>query len=86
MRSSKPGQTISPPEVVSVSKHGFWLNVNDTEYFLPFERFPWFRGVGRAELGLVELLHDTHLYWPDLDVDLTLDIIEEPEKYPLVWA
>lgn len=24
-----------------------------------------------------------HLYWPDLDVDLTLDSIEHPERYPL---
>jgi hypothetical protein len=24
-----------------------------------------------------------HLYWPDLDVDLSLDSIEHPERYPL---
>jgi hypothetical protein len=24
-----------------------------------------------------------HLYWPDADVDLTVDAIEHPERYPL---
>ena len=24
-----------------------------------------------------------HLYWPDLDVDLSIDSIEHPEKFPL---
>jgi hypothetical protein len=23
-----------------------------------------------------------HLYWPDLDVDLSVDSIEHPERYP----
>jgi len=29
------------------------------------------------------LLHGFHLYWPDLDVDLEIDNLENPEKYPL---
>jgi hypothetical protein len=24
-----------------------------------------------------------HFYWPDLDVDLTAEIIEDPERFPL---
>lgn len=24
-----------------------------------------------------------HFYWPDLDVDLTVEIIEHPERFPL---
>ncbi|MCL5098393.1 MAG: hypothetical protein M1608_12870 [Candidatus Omnitrophica bacterium] len=28
----------------------------------------------------VVLLHDVHLHWPELDVDLDLDRIEHPEK------
>jgi len=29
------------------------------------------------------LLHGYHLYWPELDVDLEIDNLENPEKYPL---
>ena len=31
----------------------------------------------------LELLHKHHLFWEDLDVDLDLDSIKHPEKYPL---
>ena len=30
-------------------------------------------------------LREQHLRWPDLDVDLTIDRIENPEKYPLIY-
>jgi hypothetical protein len=31
----------------------------------------------------VQLLHGYHLYWPELDVDLEIDNLENPERYPL---
>jgi hypothetical protein len=31
----------------------------------------------------VQLIHGHHLYWPELDVDLEIDNLENPEKYPL---
>jgi hypothetical protein len=85
MRSPTPGSNTSKPDIVIASKHGFWLVLDSTEYFLPFEKFPWFKGATESELRDVELLHGDHLYWPSLDVDLTLATIEEPEKYELVW-
>ncbi|PKL49636.1 MAG: DUF2442 domain-containing protein [Planctomycetes bacterium HGW-Planctomycetes-1] len=72
------------PEVVNISQHGFWILFNGKEYFLPFEKFPWFRKASIADLTNIQLLHKTHLYWPSLDVDLSISIIESPEKYKLV--
>ena len=31
----------------------------------------------------VQLLHGFYLYWPDLDVDLEIDNLENPERYGL---
>lgn len=84
-RSSPRGETISRPEVTHTSEHGFWLLVTGQEYFLPFDKFPWFRGASRQHLADVELLHGSHLHWPALDVDLSLDIIEQPDRYQLVY-
>ncbi|MEI6396003.1 MAG: hypothetical protein WCT12_33465 [Verrucomicrobiota bacterium] len=36
------------------------------------------------QIFAVELHHGEHLYSPLLDVDLDLDRIEHPERYPLV--
>jgi hypothetical protein len=71
-------------EVLNISPHGFWLMVRGREHFLDFDLFPWFREATVEALCGVELLHEDHLYWPKLDVDLDLDRIEHPQKYPLV--
>ena len=84
MKSSALGTDILEAEVVQIDRHGFWLNVRGVEYFLSFEEFPWFKNAKVDQILHVELFHDTHLYWPDLDVDLSLDILSNPEQYPLI--
>jgi hypothetical protein len=32
----------------------------------------------------VELLNERHLHWPDLDIDLAVESIEHPERFPLI--
>ena len=84
MKLSKHGKNISKPEITNVSEHGFWIFTGGQEYFLPFEKFPWFREAKIGEISNVELWHKRHLYWPSLDVDLSLEIIEHPEKFGLI--
>lgn len=79
------GAAISPAEVSGVTKHGFWLLLDDRkELFVSFETFPWFRKASVEQIFHVEQPQPHHLYWPDLDVDLHVDSIEHPERYPLV--
>ena len=84
MKSDSIGAGTSGVEILNVSPHGFWLMVGEREYFLGFDDFPWFRRATLDQLFSVELLHGEHLYWPALDVDLDLDRIQHPERYPLV--
>jgi hypothetical protein len=74
----------SRPEVTNISKHGFWLLLADRGLFLPFREFPWFERASISAILNVELLQPHHLYWPDLDIDLTVESIEHPERFPLV--
>jgi hypothetical protein len=78
------GIATSGVEVLNVSPHGFWLCVEGREFFLAYDHFPWFRRAAVGQLFRVELHHGHHLFWPELDVDLDLDRIANPEKYPLV--
>lgn len=84
MRSATRGKPTSVVEVTNVSKHGFWLLLDERERFLAFEDFPWFRDVSIGQLCNVELPHPHHLYWPDLDVDVAVESIDHPERFPLV--
>ena len=84
MTSEPLGTSTSPVEVSNISKHGLWVLLEDRELFLAFEHFPWFKDAPLVSILNIELPRPGHLRWPDLDVDLTVDIIEHPEKYPLV--
>ena len=75
---------IFPVEITNISRHGCWLLLNEEELFLSFEHFPWFREAVVAKVLQVELLSPNHLYWPELDIDLDVESIRSPEKYPLV--
>jgi hypothetical protein len=41
-------------EVTNVSRHGFWLLIGESERFVSFEAFPWFREASIADLTNVE--------------------------------
>jgi hypothetical protein len=71
-------------EVTNVSTHGFWLLLGAEELFVPFAEFPWFKDASIAKLLHVERPQAHHLYWPDLDIDLAVDSIRHPERFPLV--
>ncbi len=84
MTSVAPGICTSPVEVTNISRHGFWLLLENEELFLPFSDFPWFQNVPIDNILNVELPSAGHLYWPDLDVDLDLESVRHPKKLPLV--
>ncbi len=48
-----------------------------------FEQFPWFKDKTINDITKVESFGEGHLYWENLDVDLSLEMIEHPERFPL---
>ena len=84
MKSQALGIDTSPLEVTNISPHGIWLLTTEEELFLSFEEFPWFKEARVSAILHVECPQPGHFYWPDMDVDLTLESIRHPERYPLV--
>jgi hypothetical protein len=84
MKSERRGERTLAVEVTNISRRGFWLLVGGREMFLPFARFPWFRDATIAATLNVQRPSAGHLYWPGLDVDLAVESIEHPERFPLV--
>ena len=84
MMSSQPvGKTTLIVEVSHVSKHGIWLLTADRELFLSYEDFPWFKAASVGSILNVEEPSEGHFYWPDLDIDLGIESIKHPERFPL---
>ena len=71
-------------QVTSLSPQGLWLLLDERELFLSFDDFPSFRGATVAQLFDVGMPHSGHLHWPQLDVDLAVESVEHPERYPLI--
>lgn len=79
-----PGHVTSAVEVTHVSRHGFWLLLGDEELLVRFEDFPWFREATIRQLNAVEWPSADHLYWLELDVDLSVGSIRDPGAFPLI--
>ena len=84
MKSALRGKNTSAVEVSHLGPEGFWLLVDERELFVPFKEFPWFQDARIREIMSVERPGPHHLRWPDLDIDLAVESIEHPERFPLL--
>ena len=82
MKSLKHGKNILV-SVENITPFGIWIFVKEKEYFLSYKDYPYFKDQTLSSIQNVQLLHGYHLYWPELDVDLEIDNLENPQKYPL---
>jgi hypothetical protein len=79
-----PGTSTSIPELTHVSAHGLWLLLDNEELHLPFTQFPWFKQATISQLAQIERPTVDHLYWPALDIDLSVHSIRRPGDFPLI--
>jgi len=70
-------------EITNISPRGFWILLSQRELFVSFTDFPWFADASVAKISRVEWPSEDHLYWPELDIDLSVRSIEHPEEFPL---
>ena len=85
MSSNLPGIVISDNEVTSIGATGFWLPVEDKEYFVPFEDYPIFQTATVEQIFNVMRWGPGQFHWPALEADIELDALENPDQFPLVW-
>jgi hypothetical protein len=79
-----PGIATLEVEVTNISQNGLWLLLEDEELLLTYEQFPWFRKATIGQVSHVERPSKNHLYWPELDVDISIESIRKPSAFPLV--
>jgi hypothetical protein len=83
--SSEPlGIGTSEVEITSISAHGIWLLSGEEELFLSYEDFPWFKDASVGKILNVTEPTPGHFHWSELDIDLGLETIRHPERFPLM--
>ena len=78
-----PGTNISQTrvQVTNIEQDGFWLLTGEGEYFVAFEDYPDFYHATVAQIHHFQsALEGCH--WPDLDIDIELDALKHPERFP----
>ena len=70
--------------MTNISGHGFWVYLSGRELFVSFQQFPWFAEAPVGKIANVEWPSPDHLYWPELDIDLSVRSIECPQEFPLI--
>lgn len=81
MSSKELGNSSFEIEVTNISKNGFWLLTGSGELFLLFEKFPWFKKVSLEKTMDLKEVSKQHFYWEALDIDLTSEIIQNPDGF-----
>ena len=76
--------TYSSVKVNAVMSNGIVIEVMGNSFFLPYNSNPWFEKATIADVFNVEMVGKTGIRWDRLDVDLAIDSLQNPEKYPLI--
>jgi hypothetical protein len=86
-KSLKRGNiTFKKLDIQGVSRLGLWVLVHEKEFFVPFDAYPWFLKGTLQQIYNAQLIGDHHLHWPDLDIDIEVDALINPDAYPLRYS
>lgn len=70
--------------VLMINAQGIMLSVLGNDYFLSYNRIPWLREARISSVLNVQMSGRNAIVWPELDVDLEIDSLKHPERYPLI--
>lgn len=70
--------------VLMINAQGIMLSVLGNDYFLSYNRIPWMQDASIRSVLNVQMSGPEAIEWPDLDVDLEIESLRHPERYPLI--
>jgi hypothetical protein len=86
MSLSRHGTSTLAYEVTNIERLGFWLLVDDKEYFVAFSDYPVFKQATIEQMLGVERLSPSQFRWPALDADIELEALENPSQFTLKYT
>ena len=70
--------------VLMINSQGIMLSVCGHDYFISYNRIPWMQEAPIRSVLNIQMSGPEAIEWPDLDVDLEIDSLRPPERYPLI--
>ena len=82
--NSKNNSQLTSVAVLMINSQGMMLSVQGQDYFVSYNRVPWLRDARVSSALNVRMSGPRAIEWPELDVDLEIESLKHPERYPLV--
>ena len=82
MQPKKKMKEINP--IIAINQEGIVISFKGQDYFLSYNRVPWMKNATINEVLDVRMSGNNAIEWPKLDVDLEVDSLRHPERYPLL--
>ena len=71
--------------ITGINDLGFWVLAEDKEFFVPFADYPGFRESSVNQILNIRYLPPSQLHWPEIDMDIELQALVQPESLPLIF-
>ena len=72
--------------VLMIDTQGMMLSVPGQDSFMSYNRVPRLRDARVSSALNVRMAGPNAIEWPELDVDLEIESLKHPERYPLVMT
>ena len=82
--TSKSNISSTSVDVLMINDKAVMLSVQGQDYFLSYNRVPWMRDATINEVLDVQMSGKNAIEWPKLEVDLEVESLKHPERYPLL--
>ena len=81
LKSNSQDTSVS---VLMINDKGIMLSVKGNDYFISYNRMPWIKNASIMDALNVQMSGRNAIEWPTLNVDLEIDSLKHPERYPLI--
>ena len=82
--TSKSNTNSTSVDVLMINEKGVMISVMGQDFFLSYNRVPWMRDATINEVLDVRMNGKNAIEWPKLEVDLEVESLRHPERYPLL--
>lgn len=82
--TSKSNFASTSASVLMINAQGIMLSVQGHDYFLSYNRIPWMQDAPIRSVLNVQMSGPESIEWLDLNVNLKIESLRHPERYPLI--
>lgn len=70
--------------VLMINAQGIMLSVQGSDFFISYNRMPWLKDARISDVLNVRMSGRSSIEWEALEVDLEIESLKHPERYPLI--